>query len=133
MLSILCVGAGGFIGAIARYLMGFIPFEGDFPLPTFLINFLGAVAIGAVVEIAGSAPGMSNNMFLFLRTGVCGGFTTFSTFSLETLVLLQKGEYLLGGMYAAGSVVACVLGTMLGMFLARTGRSLLGAEGMPGA
>ena len=83
MIAALCVGAGGFCGAIARYLLGLLPYQGQFPLITFIINFTGAVAIGAVVEAASIRPGMlPPNAVLFLKTGLCGGFTTFSTFSL---------------------------------------------------
>ena len=98
MIAALCVGAGGFCGAIARYLLGLLPYQGQFPLITFVINFTGAVAIGAVVEAASIRPGMlPPNAVLFLKTGLCGGFTTFSTFSLETLCLLERGEYAIGG------------------------------------
>lgn len=119
MVSILCVGAGGFIGSVARYLMGFIPCEGDFPLATFLVNLIGAVAIGFVAEAAGEWRALPDEAALFLKTGVCGGFTTFSTFSLETLGLLGEGRYALGALYAGGSLAACVAGAAAGMALAR--------------
>ena len=54
MAAVLWVGAGGFLGAVGRYLLGLVPFEGDFPLMTFLVNFAGAVAIGAITEVAGA-------------------------------------------------------------------------------
>lgn len=120
MIAALCVGAGGFLGAVARYLLGFIPCQGQFPLITFAINFVGAVVIGIVFEIANIRPGMlPDNAVLFLKTGLCGGFTTFSTFSLETLSLLEKGNYVVGGAYALGSLVACVLGVMVGKLLVK--------------
>lgn len=121
MIAALCVGAGGFLGAIARYLLGFIPYQGDFPLITFAINFVGAFAIGVVFEIANIRPGMlPDNAVLFLKTGLCGGFTTFSTFSLETLSLLERGKYAIGGAYAFGSLVVCVLGVMAGKLFVKT-------------
>lgn len=120
MLSALCVGAGGFIGAVMRYLMGFIPYQGDFPLITFAINFLGAVAIGVIAEVAAVRVGQINsNLVLFIKTGLCGGFTTFSTFSLETLTLIDKGNYGMAGAYACGSVVVCVFGVIIGRAIAR--------------
>ncbi len=129
MFSVLCVGAGGFIGAIARYLMGFVPYEGDFPFATFLVNFIGAVAIGAVME-AVSGPGMPTNAVLFLKTGVCGGFTTFSSFSLETVNLFERGMYATAGAYAVGSVIACLAGVVLGQAIVRVIVGFLqGAEG----
>ena len=119
MLQVLCVGCGGFIGAVLRYLIGLVPFHGDFPLLTFLVNFTGAFFIGVFSQLAARLP-MDKNMSLFLRTGLCGGFTTFSTFSLETLTLLQEKKYLAGGMYALLSLAACVLGVWLGQLLVRT-------------
>ncbi|MEF9876019.1 MAG: fluoride efflux transporter CrcB [Gordonibacter sp.] len=129
MLSILCVGAGGFIGAVARYLLGLVPYEGDFPLMTLIVNFAGAVAIGAVVEAADSWPGMPPNALLFLKTGLCGGFTTFSTFSLETLALLEGGRYGMGALYAGGSLALCVAGVVVGRILMRSARALMEAAG----
>ena len=114
MIAALCVGAGGFCGAIARYLLGLLPYQGQFPLITFVINFTGAVVIGAVVEAANVRPGMlPSNAVLFLKTGLCG------TFSLETLCLLERGEYAIGGAYALGSLAACVLGVVTGKMLVR--------------
>lgn len=117
MAAILLVGAGGFIGAVGRYLLSLVPFEGDFPLMTFLVNFIGAVAIGVVVEMASASTVLSPQASLFLKTGVCGGFTTFSTFSLETLALLEGGKYMTGALYAGGSLVACVIGVAVGKLL----------------
>lgn len=125
MVSVLCVGLGGFIGAVGRYVLGLVPYEGDFPLMTFLVNFLGAIAIGAVVEAAKGWPGLSSDALLFLKTGVCGGFTTFSTFSLETLGLLEEGKYATGALYAGGSLIVCVAGVLLGRVLVRAALAAL--------
>ena len=125
MLSVLCVGLGGFIGSVGRYLLGLVPYEGDFPLMTFIINFAGAVIIGAVFEAATVGPGLPDNAVLFLKTGVCGGFTTFSAFSLETLTLLERGKYATGALYACGSVLVCLVGVALGRLLVRGVRAAL--------
>ena len=117
MAAVLWVGAGGFLGAVGRYLLGLVPFEGDFPLMTFLVNFAGAVAIGAITEVAGATSAPSAEAALFLKTGVCGGFTTFSTFSLETVTLLSNGKSGLAAAYVALSVVLCLLGVVLGQWL----------------
>lgn len=119
MTSVLCVGAGGFIGAVLRYGAGFLVPAAEFPLSTFLVNLLGAVLIGAVVEVAERGGALSPNAVLFLKTGLCGGFTTFSTFSLETLNLLEGGQVTLGIGYAAVSVVCCVVGVVAGRLLVR--------------
>ena len=116
----LVVGLGGFIGAVLRYEMGRIPLTSSFPVMTLVINVIGAFVIGLVAGWARGHAGMSPNMILFLQTGLCGGFTTFSAFSLETVNLLQAGQYLLGTLYIVLSVVLCLLATILGMALARS-------------
>lgn len=115
MIRILLVGAGGAVGAICRHGISLIPFRGAFPLLTLLTNLLGAVAIGIVVGAA--AAGGGENRLLFWKTGVCGGFTTFSTFSLEAFRLLEGGHALLAAAYVLSSVALCLLGVWLGLFL----------------
>ena len=77
---------------------------------------LGAVVIGAVAQAAGQLP-MSKSAVLFLKTGLCGGFTTFSTFSLETVELLEQGRWAAGGGYILASVGLCLAGVLLGRAL----------------
>ena len=118
-VNCLAVGMGGFCGAVFRYLLGFIPgyYYLDFPLGTMLINLAGAFCIGM---LAGLIPAglLSSQQQLFLKTGLCGGFTTFSTFSLETLNLLEQGHLLEAGSYVFCSVVLCVIGVFFGKLLA---------------
>lgn len=111
----LAVGAGGFCGAILRYCGGLIPWLkiGSFPLPTLLINIIGAFLIGVIAQAA-EVRGMNPSLLLFLKVGLCGGFTTFSTFSLESLTLLENGRTALFALYAAASLILCILGVMLG-------------------
>ena len=120
MIAALCVGAGGFCGAIARYLLGLLPYQGQFPLITFVINFTGRRGHR---RRGGSGQHPSRHAAPKRRavreTGLCGGFTTFSTFSLETLGLLERGEYAIGGAYALGSLAVCVLGVVAGKMLVR--------------
>ena len=118
MEKILLVGAGGAIGAVLRYLISLIPFRGDWPAATLLTNVLGALVIGVVVGLTLGEHGPSEGAVLFLKAGVCGGFTTFSTFSLETLTLLERGRLLPGLGYAGASLVLCVAGVWLGRWLA---------------
>ena len=90
MGKLLWVGLGGAVGAICRYLIGRIPVHLDFPVLTLLTNMAGAVLIGVVTGLALRGPGLSDAALLFWKTGVCGGFTTFSAFSLESLGLLES-------------------------------------------
>ena len=116
--NLIFVALGGAVGASARYGLSLLPCKGDFPVLTLLTNLLGALLIGLVVGLAGQA-GWSQNRLLFWKTGVCGGFTTFSTFSLESLTLLQKGKAGPAGLYILLSVAGCLAGVALGQALAR--------------
>lgn len=118
-MQFLFVGLGGAIGAMLRFCISQIPYRGDFPLITLAINILGAFVIGIIVGNAAKLE-MNENLILFFKTGVCGGFTTFSTFSLEAYTLVQKGLVVLAISYAFLSVVCCILGVMVGIAVSRT-------------
>ncbi len=94
MLNILAVGAGGFLGAACRYMIGLIPVSETaiFPIKTFIINIIGCIVIGALAVSVSKNVEMSPQMMLFLKVGLCGGFTTFSTFALETADLMKAGH-----------------------------------------
>lgn len=117
-MSFIFVALGGALGALGRYAISLIPIRADFPILTLATNILGAILIGFVVGFAGSREGVSENAVLFWKTGVCGGFTTFSTFSLESYNLIVGRHYLAGGGYIALSVVCCVVGIFCGKKLA---------------
>lgn len=119
LYNYLAVGAGGAVGAMCRYAISLLPVlqRGPFPLATFLTNLVGAVFIGLVVGASQRWAQLSPALLLFLRVGVCGGFTTFSTFSLESLVLLEDGRPGLFGLYVVLSVALCLLGVWLGKAL----------------
>ena len=119
LYNYLAVGAGGAVGAMCRYAMSLLPVlqRGPFPLATFLTNLAGAVLIGLVVGASQRWTQVPPALLLFLRVGVCGGFTTFSTFSLESLVLLEDGRPGLFGLYVVLSVALCLLGVWLGKAL----------------
>lgn len=117
-MGFLFVGLGGAVGAMLRYAISLIPYKGSFPILTLVTNVLGAFVIGFVVGLA-TRKGMPNNFNLFLKTGVCGGFTTFSTFSLEAYNLFVGGSGILAVVYALLSVSLCVLGVWLGMLAAK--------------
>jgi CrcB protein len=115
-MTFIFVGLGGAAGAILRYAISLIPYKGEFPVLTLITNFLGALLIGYVVGTA-AKKGMSQNMMLFLKTGLCGGFTTFSTFSLEAYQLLQNHHYVYGVSYMILSVGLCIAGVAVGMLV----------------
>ena len=119
MSSFLAVGLGGALGAMGRYGISLLPLKSAFPWLTLLTNVLGALVIGFVVGVTADNTA-SPNTVLFWKTGVCGGFTTFSTFSLETLRLLEGGQTGAGLLYAGASVVLCVAGVYIGEPLGRT-------------
>jgi len=114
--NFLAVGAGGAIGAMGRYAVGLIPAlqRGAFPLHTLLINLGGAILIGMAVASAQRWTDLSPTLLLFWRVGICGGFTTFSTFSLESLTLLENGRTGLFALYTLLSVALCLVGVWLG-------------------
>lgn len=119
-MNILAVGLGGALGAVCRYLLGqVIPKLGSgFPLATFAVNLLGCFAIGLVVGIAGRHTDIDPRLILFLQTGICGGFTTFSTFSLESLTLIEEGRITIGILYI-------VLSVLLGLFALLAARNFV--------
>ncbi|MDB5235503.1 MAG: crcB [Hymenobacter sp.] len=120
--SVLFIGLGGFLGSVARYLVQqyFLRHAPTgFPLGTFLVNIGGCLLIGLLMgsfERHAATPQMWR---LFLTTGFCGGFTTFSTFAFESLTLARGGEALLLLAYTMGSVVLGMLAALLGFWLAR--------------
>lgn len=121
MLECLFVGLGGFIGSVARYLIGLLAVEtaSGFPVKTFCINLLGSFILGIVSESALRDPGISRNLVLFLQIGVCGGFTTFSTFSSEALKLLASGRHTTAIVYMFASVVLGLVAVYVGWLVAR--------------
>ena len=113
-MNFLFVALGGAVGAMARYAISLIPLKTEFPFLTLITNVIGAILIGFIVGITSARDGVSKNMVLFWKTGVCGGFTTFSTFSLEAFQLFERREYLSGGAYVILSVVCCIAGIWFG-------------------
>ena len=113
----LLVGGGGFLGSMARYwLAGVVQrWNGtDFPAGTLAVNILGSFILGAVLALSFDRDLISPNARLFLGAGFCGGFTTMSTFSYETLALLREGSVLAGIGNLTASLVSCLSAVWLG-------------------
>lgn len=123
-LTYLAVATGGALGSVARFwLTGAITaLTGPwFPWGTLLINVVGSCVIGIVagISLTPDRVGLHPDLRIFLMTGVCGGFTTFSAFSLQTLELIESGELLAAAGYIVGSVVLCLVFVWVGWKLGR--------------
>ena len=112
------VALGGAIGAVGRYAISLISDKPGFPVLTLITNILGAVLLGFIVGLVSQRDNISPNTVLFWKTGVCGGFTTFSTFSLEAFSLFENHQIVDGSIYIALSVVLCLAGIFCGRRLA---------------
>ena len=112
--NLLLVGLGGGIGSMVRYITWYLFRSPNFPVPTLLVNIAGSLAIGIVIGLSIKHAGFSNNWKLFLATGICGGFTTFSAFSIENLQMLQNGKYLLSLSYISTSIILGIAAAWLG-------------------
>ena len=122
---ILAVAAGGALGSVARYLMSAVLRSAapGFPWGTLLVNVVGGLAMGLITAYALARPGaLSDTVRIGLTTGILGGFTTFSAFSIETLLLWRDGSAAMAFANLAANVVfslaACALGLWLGRQLA---------------
>jgi len=121
MKEILFVGAGSAAGGILRYLSGkglTLIFPYPFPLGTFVINILGSLAIGYIYGMA-SRGTTQPGLFLFLTTGFCGGFTTFSAFSLENIHLIRNNNWQQALVYTGASLAFGLLATFIGISLVK--------------
>ena len=135
MLAYLLVALGGALGSVARYgfsgwIGGMTERQGSlFPWGTLAVNITGSFLIGFLFAL--SEPGgrrwVGPTGREFFMYGVCGGYTTFSSFSLQTLNLLQDGEWLQAGGNVLLSVVLCLIGVWLGYFLGATLNSMKGS------
>ena len=121
--NVLLVGVGGFVGSVARYLVAVLfanQFSSVFPFATLTVNVIGCFMIGIIFALSDRGNILSPEWRVLLTTGFCGGFTTFSTFSYESLRLLQDGEYLYVGAYVLASVVVGLAATYVGIILIRS-------------
>jgi CrcB protein len=108
---IVAVAIGGAVGSVARYLVGIGSgklFGTDFPWGTLIINVTGSFLIGALVGLFAVRWDLSQAMRIFLTVGICGGYTTFSTFSLDAYYLMERGQTLASFAYMVASVALSV-------------------------
>ena len=121
LANILSVALGGAIGAVARYLTGVgvvrLVGHGSFPVSIILVNIVGSFLMGVFV-VAAAERGL-NAYAPFVMTGVLGGFTTFSAFSLEAVTLYERGDVGQAALYVVLSVALSILGLMLGLWVSR--------------
>ncbi|KJC60653.1 camphor resistance protein CrcB [Bradyrhizobium sp. LTSPM299] len=116
------VAIGGSLGSVARYLVaiGAARLVGTgFPWGTLVINIVGSFLIGVFAESFALTWNVSQTLRVFLTVGICGGFTTFSTFSLDAIVLMQRGEVRPAAAYIAASVALSILALVGGLYLVR--------------
>lgn len=115
------VGVGGGLGALARYyIAGWIqPAGAQFNWGIFIVNITGGLLMGLIVEASALKLNLSPELRSFLTMGILGGYTTFSTFSLDSALLLQKGQYGLAAAYMVGSVVLSIAALFAGLWIAR--------------
>lgn len=118
-MNSLYVMLGGAIGALARYHLGraaLSMFGPGFPWGTLCANIFGGFVMGLLAGwLARFASGGGEQLRLLLAVGVLGGFTTFSAFSLETVLMIERGEFTTAGLYVAASVAGAIVALMLGL------------------
>ncbi len=116
------VALGGAAGSVIRYVVG-VAVQGrtglDFPVGTLVVNISGSLLLGFVIHYALATPAITPEVRALLTTGLCGGYTTFSTFSYETVALMQDGDWRRATLYVGLSVAGSILGVMLGIAGAR--------------
>lgn len=118
MQFILAVALGGGTGAVMRYLIAIGSgklFGTNFPWGTFIINITGSFLIGFFTGMFALKWNLPQAVRIFLTVGICGGYTTFSTFSLDTFYLMERGEMLAAGAYVIGSVILSIGALILAM------------------
>lgn len=121
--NIILVGIGAMLGSILRYLathfiQATVP--SAFPYGTFAVNILGCLLIGIVFGLSERYEWLSPELRVFLAVGFCGGFTTFSAFAYENIVLLQEKDYLTFALYSVLSFVLCLLAALAGLAITRS-------------
>lgn len=116
------IAAGSAVGGVCRYLVGGVAqrlLDTTFPIGTLIINVTGSLLLGLIVRYGVGTQTLTPETRALLTVGLCGGYTTFSSFSYETAVLLEDGEWMRAALYVGGSVLLSLVGMFLGFALAR--------------
>lgn len=119
---VLGVALGGAVGAVLRYwIAGVIqpPWWEGFPFGIFIVNVSGGLVMGIITALLALKMHVSPEMRAFLTTGVLGGYTTFSTFSLDSAILIERGAYAQAGVYVVASAVLSILAIFAGLWIVR--------------
>ncbi len=122
MKSLFIIGLGGALGSICRYLvqLTIVRYVAvTFPLGTLIVNITGCFLIGLLYGLGARHAWMTVEWKIFLITGICGGYTTFSSYSLESITLFKQGNYAYFILYVASSVILGLLATLGGMLATR--------------
>ena len=122
VMILAAVGVGGAIGSMARYLIaGWVqsPAWSGFPYGIFVVNVTGGLVMGMLTEAMALKFNVSPELRAFLTTGLLGGYTTFSTFSLEATQLIQRHDYGQASVYIAGSALLSIIALFAGLYLVR--------------
>ena len=115
--NFLLIGLGGAIGSMLRYAVSVLVTVKDFPFATFIVNIVGSFIIGIILAVSIKDEAFLNNWKLFLATGICGGFTTFSAFAAENIILLQGEKYFIAILYISLSIILGIGASWLGFNL----------------
>ncbi|MBH64866.1 MAG: fluoride efflux transporter CrcB [Alphaproteobacteria bacterium] len=122
MKLILAIAAGGAIGAVGRHYVGIFALKwlgAGFPFGTLFVNVVGSFAMGVLIMLMALKWNVGNEMRAFFTVGLLGGFTTFSAFSLDFAILIERGEAMIAVGYVLASVVLAIFGIFAGMHVMR--------------
>ena len=122
MRTVWIVGIGGFVGSVLRYVVAYQLSKSTasaFPYGTFAVNIVGCLLIGVFYSISERYQWLSPEWRIFLTTGLCGGFTTFSSFAYENVKLMESSDYGLLALYSVSSFVLGLLAVFIGIYIVK--------------